>query len=95
MIDALDRPTQLRAARVVTELTSPTILAPVLLIAIAFQDTVKHGLSTLGWGIVAGKSPGWRRWPSSRLESAEDDGTTTTFTAGSCDGSRSSLQSRR
>jgi membrane-associated phospholipid phosphatase len=54
MIDALDRPRQLRAARVVTELTSPTILAPVLLIAIAFHDTVKHGLSTLGWGIVAG-----------------------------------------
>lgn len=41
-------------AEAVTELTSPTLYCPALLVAVAASDVRDHGFAALGWGALAG-----------------------------------------
>lgn len=45
------RPTAV--AKVVTELSSPTVLAPALLVAVALDQWPARGVAALGWGLLA------------------------------------------
>lgn len=42
-----------RTAHVITEVTSPTVLAPALLVVVAIDEQVRHGHDALAWGLVA------------------------------------------
>lgn len=47
-----------RVAAAVTEVSSPTILAPALLLAIALDQQVRHGRDAVLWGLLAGIAAG-------------------------------------
>jgi hypothetical protein len=42
------------AAKGVTEITSPTLYCPALLVTVAASEVPAHGPAALGWGLVAG-----------------------------------------
>jgi membrane-associated phospholipid phosphatase len=47
-----------RAAVIITELSSPTLLAPALLIAVSIEVQVRDGRQALLWGLLAGVAVG-------------------------------------